>query len=250
MVKLHVFDMDGTLLRGAAVEEISRHLGCFEQASALEQAWLRGEVVDEPGFWEEVLELWSGAADRDLDEAFAASPWMDRVPEVFADIAARGEHSVVISQSPLFIVRRLERWGAHRTFATMVEHGVPCRIDQLLTQQAKVEITMRLLSELDLTPLDCVAYGDSTSDIELFQALEHTVAVNSAPFIRTLAAEAYDGTDMWQAYLVGRALLDSRRVARTARIPLADLQNEAHMTRPLPSDRSPAAAPPAPGEQR
>ncbi len=208
MAKLHVFDMDGTLLRGAAVEEISRHLGCFEPASAIEQAYLRGEIVDEPKFWDDVLELWAGATEQDLDDAFEASPWMERVPEVFADIADRGEHSVVISQSPLFIVRRLERWGAGQTFATMVEQGVPSHVDQLLTQQAKVEITMKLLAELDLSPLDCVAYGDSTSDTELFRALDHTVAVNAAPFLRESAARIYDGTDMWQAYLAGRALLE------------------------------------------
>jgi phosphoserine phosphatase len=208
MGKLHVFDMDGTLLRGAAVEEISRHLGCFEPASAIEQAYLRGELVDEPKFWDDVLALWAGASEQDLDDAFEASAWMDRVPEVFADIAERGEHSVVISQSPLFIVRRLERWGVGRSFATMVEQGVPCQVDQLLSQQAKVEITMQLLAELDLSPRDCVAYGDSTSDIELFRALGHTVAVNAAPIIRDLAAHTYDGPDMWHAYLAGRALLE------------------------------------------
>lgn len=208
MAKLHVFDMDGTLLRGAAVEEISRHLGCFEPASAIEQAYLRGELVDEPKFWDDVLALWAEAGEQDFDAAFLASPWMAGLPEMFADIADRGEHSVVISQSPLFIVRRLEQWGAQRTFATMVEQGVPCQIDQLLSQQAKVEITMQLLAELALTPSDCVAYGDSISDIELFRALDHTVAVNATPVIRDLAAHIYDGTDMWQAYLAGRALLD------------------------------------------
>jgi phosphoserine phosphatase len=207
MSKLHVFDMDGTLLRGAAVEEISRHLGCFDEASALEQAWLRGEVPDEPLFWERVLELWAGASEEDLDAAFGAAPWMDRLEDVFVDIRARGEHSVVISQSPLFIVRRLQRWGADATFATMVEPGVPCRTEQLLTQQAKVDITRQRLSELGLSISDCVAYGDSTSDLELFQVLDRTVGVNAAPFIRELAAETYDGVDLWEAYQIGRLLL-------------------------------------------
>jgi phosphoserine phosphatase len=208
MTKLHVFDMDGTLLRGAAVEEISRHLGCFEEASALEQAWLRGEVIDEPLFWERVLNLWLSASEQELDAAFERAPWMLQVREVFADIAARGEYSVVISQSPLFIVRRLERWGVHASYATTVERGVPCRIDQLLTQQHKVEITLALLSERGLTASDCVAYGDSSSDIELFRVLERTVAVNARPFIRELAAEVYDGGDMWLAYEIGRSLLE------------------------------------------
>jgi phosphoserine phosphatase len=207
VAKLHVFDMDGTLLRGAAVEEISRHLGCFDEASALEQAWRRGEVVDEVMFWERVLEFWAKASDLDFDEAFERAPWMSRVPEVFADIAARGEHSVVISQSPLFIVRRLERWGVHATFATTVERGVQCHINQLLQPEHKVEITLDLVEKLGLSLSDCVAYGDSTSDVELFRKLQRTVAVNATAATRALAAKAYVGHDMWDAYQIGRQLL-------------------------------------------
>lgn len=207
MTKLHVFDMDGTLLRGAAVEEISRHLGCFDAASALEQAWRRGEVADEVMFWERVLEFWAEATEGDLDEAFERAPWMLRVPEVFSDIAARGEHSVVISQSPLFIVQRLERWGVHSTFATTVERGVQCHINQLLQPEHKVEITLDLVKKLGLSLADCVAYGDSTSDVELFRKLHRTVAVNATPATKALAATTYEGHDMWDAYQIGRELL-------------------------------------------
>lgn len=208
MTKLHVFDMDGTLLRGAAVEEISRHLGCFEEASALEQSWLRGEVIDEPNFWERVLALWSGASEQELDTAFERAPWMLQVPEVFADISDRGEYSVVISQSPLFIVRRLQRWGVQASYATTVEQGVPCHADQLLLARHKVDITLALLSERGLKSSDCVAYGDSKSDIELFKVLDRTVAINARPFIREIASEVYDGDDMWHAYEIGRSLLE------------------------------------------
>lgn len=214
MTKLHVFDMDGTLLRGAAVEEISRHLGCFDQASALEQAWRRGEISDEPGFWERVLELWSTASESDFDEAFERAPWMMRVPEVFSDIATRGEHSVVISQSPLFIVQRLKRWGVHAAFATTVERGIQCHVDQLLQPEHKVEITLGLLSKLSLGSSDCVAYGDSTSDVELFRELHRTVAVNATAATQALAAKIYEGHDMWDAYQIGRQLLAQAEVVR------------------------------------
>ncbi|PKZ64135.1 haloacid dehalogenase [Gordonia terrae] len=210
MTKLHVFDMDGTLLRGAAVEEISRYLGYFNEASALEQAWRRGEIYDEPLFWDQVFELWSNASESDLDEAFNSAPWMERLADVFADIARRGEHSVVISQSPHFIVRRLEKWGAERTFATTAERGVPCQIDQLLQPADKVEITTRLVNEYGIQVADCVAYGDSTSDVDLFRALSATVAVNAHQVALDLATETYVGTDMWEAYQIGRTLLSER----------------------------------------
>lgn len=206
MTKLHIFDMDGTLLRGAASVELSRHLGRFEEANAVEEAWLRGEV-GEVRFWELVLPLWDGVSEDEIDRAFEACPWIDGVAEVFADIDARGEHSAVISQSPLFFVRRLRRWGAGAVFGAGVEPGGRAGEDLLLTVEDKVSITEQLVAERGLTHDDCVAYGDSTSDVGLFGRLRRTVAVNGTPRLKGLAAAVYEGPDLREAYAMGRALL-------------------------------------------
>lgn len=208
-MKLHVFDMDGTLLRGAAVEEISRHLGCYEAASNIEQAWVRGELLDGVYFWEAVLKLWANATEEDLNLAFQKSSWMSGIKEMFEDITARGEYSVVISQSPLFIVKRLEAWGAQQSYATTVARGVPCHQDQMLEPWHKLEITMNLLHKFNLTAKDCVVYGDGSSDIDLFQTLPNSIAVNAQPFIKEMATKEYNGKDMWAAYNLGRSLFNN-----------------------------------------
>jgi phosphoserine phosphatase len=210
VTRLHIFDMDGTLLRGAASVELSRHLGCFAEADAVEQAWLRGEIGD-VRFWELVLPLWSDATDDEIDAAFERAPWIDGVREVFADIAARGEHSIVISQSPAFFVRRLIQWGAGAAYGAAVQPGEPAAAGMLLTKEDKVTIATAVMAELGLTSSDCVAYGDSTSDELLFRRLPHTVAVNGTPVILALAAVDYRGDDLREAYLAGRALLEAVR---------------------------------------
>lgn len=206
MTKLHIFDMDGTLLHGAASVELCRHVGRFDEADAVEQAWIRGEIGD-VRFWELILPMWAGLSDAEIDSAFEAAPWIDGVTEVFADIAARGEHSAVISQSPLFFVQRLKRWGAGAVYGAGVEPGGRSGTDLLLTVEDKVSIAEHLMAEHGLAPEDCVAYGDSTSDVGLFTRLRHTVAVNGKPRIRELAATSYSGTDLREAYAIGRALL-------------------------------------------
>lgn len=205
MTGLHVFDMDGTLLRGAASVELSRHLGTFAEAQAIETGWIRGEI-SEIGFWEQMLPLWSTATEDEIDEAFASAAWIDGVRDVFADIDRRGEHSIVISQSPQFFVERLGRWGAHRTFGSQV--GPEMTADQwtLLTQQHKVDITRAVLDELGIRESRCVAYGDSTSDVLLFERLSHTVGVNCNASLRSSAAVVYDGDDIREAYALGRSL--------------------------------------------
>jgi phosphoserine phosphatase len=209
MTRLHIFDMDGTLLHGAASVELSRHLGAgiFAAADAVERSWVRGEISD-TGFWEAMLPLWVGVTESQIDGAFTAAPWIDGLRGVFADISARGEVCAVISQSPLFFVRRLEQWGAHRTFGTRVAPGVAVTDDQLLTVRDKVDITLGLLEEFGLDERACVAYGDSSSDVLLFDHLRHTVGVNCKEVLRERSAAVYDGADLREAYALGRSLLD------------------------------------------
>ncbi|CAB4869103.1 unannotated protein [freshwater metagenome] len=208
MSRLHIFDMDGTLLRGASVEEVSRRLGCFDEANSLEQAYARGEISDAASWWDQIFRLWESASDAELERAFEESEWMEGIHEVFEDITERGERSVVMSQSPHFLVRRLEHWGAHATYATSIERGVPCRNDQMLTAEHKVEIATTIMADLGLSPMECVAYGDSTSDERLFRHLPFSVGINAAPAIRELATRTYDGNDLREAYRIGRALVD------------------------------------------
>jgi len=209
MTCLHVFDMDGTLLIGSATLEISRSLGVYEETVAIEEAWARGELSDN-GFWQACLPLWHGLTDDNIDDAFAAAPWLEGVETVFADIRTRCEYSVVITQSPNFFAERMIRWGASAAFGALVAPGNPEGAERLVSSADKLRITEKMLTELELPRDDCVAYGDSSSDLALFEQLTHTVAVNAKAQIRELASVAYDGPDLWEAYSAGRALINNR----------------------------------------
>jgi len=203
---LHVFDMDGTLLMGAATVELSRYVGRLAGAVEIEEAWLRGEI-DDISFWSRALELWDGISDEQIDAAFDAAVWIDGIREVFLDIDQRGERSIVISQSPHFFVKRLERWGAHATFGSDICLGERVRENSTLSPEDKVLITKHVLDAWGAGVSSCVAYGDSTSDIDLFTWLPHTVAVNAKAPLADLAAKSYEGNDLRNAYLLGRRLV-------------------------------------------
>ncbi|EID80538.1 haloacid dehalogenase, partial [Rhodococcus opacus RKJ300 = JCM 13270] len=122
-------------------------------------------------------------------------------------IRNRGEYSTVISQSPQFFVERLTGWGADSAFGAQVALRSEVGPESLLSAEDKVSIVSKLLAEYGLAEGDCVAYGDSTSDIPLFGKLPNTVAVNASARVRELATIEYEGSDLRGAYVLGRGLL-------------------------------------------
>lgn len=208
MTKLHIFDMDGTLLRSTASIEISKAIGALADAVAIEDGWREG-VISDVGFWERCLEIWepAGLNDQSIDIAFTTAPWLEGLKEVFTDIEARGEHSVVITQSPQFFVDRLQRWGAQSTYGTQISLGATVYEENLISPDDKVRIVVELLETKGLNELSCIAYGDSTSDVPLFEWLPNTVAINASEHVKSLATTSYEGNDLRSAYRAGRGLL-------------------------------------------
>jgi phosphoserine phosphatase len=214
MSRLHIFDMDGTLLYGSACLEISRHLGQIDAVNAIEERWGRGEV-GHVEFYELCLPLWAGLGEEDIDEVFAATSWLDGVQEVWADIADRGEHSAVITLSPQFFADRLVAWGVGSAHGAGVDVISPLDPDNVLTPLLKVRIAKELMLRYGLTADDCIAYGDSSSDVPLFELLSNTVAVNGSEALNRLSAASYEGGDLREAYALGRALLAPQHAGDT-----------------------------------
>lgn len=207
MSKLHIFDMDGTLLVGSACLELSRHMGQLEAVAEMEERWTRSEI-GHVEFYELLLPLWAGMEPGDVEEVFAGTSWLEGIEAVWRDIDRRGERSAVISLSPQFFADHLHQWGLHSSHAAEVLAGeapVPARV---LTPESKVHIATELLERYGLGEEDCVAYGDSSSDLPLFEMLSNTVAVNASESLREMAAVAYEGRDLREAYALGRSLID------------------------------------------
>ncbi|UIX32660.1 HAD family hydrolase [Streptomyces sp. GQFP] len=172
MTRLHLFDLDGTLLHGSAAPvEISRQLGLDREIAELERDFAMRRV--EPAeYARRVRLLWAELTEARVDAAFVGAPWLLRIRETWAEIRDRGEYCAVVSLSPSFFVERL-------------------------TGRAR---GARLCERFGLTRADCVAYGDSLSDAELFGAVPVSVAVNADRHLAGLATHTYAGRDLWDAY--------------------------------------------------
>src|SRR5262245_11044355 len=118
MARLHLFDLDGTLLPGTSAPlEISRQLGLEAETVLLEQAIATGRITP-PEYAVQVHALWSELTEAHVAAAFAEAPWLSRIEEVWTEIRESGDFCAVISLSPSFFVERLTRWGAHAAFGS------------------------------------------------------------------------------------------------------------------------------------
>jgi phosphoserine phosphatase len=209
-VALHVFDMDGTLLRGTTAGlQIARHLGCADELAGLEASFAAAEI-DTRGFAAAIHDLWQELTRQAVEEVFDACPWLDGIQEVCADIRRRGERSVVITLSPDFFARNLLRLGFDAVEASRfpaLPFREPLDPGGILTPDDKVRIVDALAVQHGLPLSQCVAYGDSMSDAPLFRRLANTVAVNADHHLADLAAVSYRGDSLADAYALGRALL-------------------------------------------
>ncbi|MEU6222181.1 HAD-IB family phosphatase [Streptomyces sp. NPDC047042] len=203
MTRLHLFDLDGTLLYGSAAPvEISRQLGLDREIAELERAFV-ARRVSPAEYARQVHLLWAELTVAHVDAAFAGAPWLRRIRETWAEIRNRGEYCAVVSLSPSFFVERLSGWGAHAVHGSRfpaVPFVEPLDPTGILTPTAKVEIADQLCAQFGLTRGDCVAYGDSLSDAELFGVVPVSVAVNADGHLAGLATHTYAGRDLWDAY--------------------------------------------------
>ncbi|NEC87781.1 HAD family phosphatase [Streptomyces sp. SID12501] len=203
MTRLHLFDVDGILLHGSAAPvEISRQLGLDREIAELERDFVTRRV-EAAEYARRVYLLWAELTVAHVDAAFAEAPWLRRIRETWDAIRDRGEYCAVVSLSPSFFVERLTGWGAHAAHGSRfpaVPFTEPLDPTGILTPAAKVQITDRLCGQFGLTRADCVAYGDSLSDAELFGVVPVSVAVNADRHLAGLATHTYAGQDLWDAY--------------------------------------------------
>ena len=70
---LHVFDMDGTLLRSTASIELARQVGQLDAGREIENLWFENRITD-TDFWLRLLEICKDATTADFDQAFHNAP--------------------------------------------------------------------------------------------------------------------------------------------------------------------------------
>ena len=203
---LHVFDMDGTLLPGTSASlEIARSLGGQAWLDALERDFRHG-LLDTRGFAAALHAGWAELTPETVHAAFEAAPKLRRIRATVDALHDRGDAAVVISMSPDFFVAHFAAYGFDRLVGSRfpaLPFAEALDADGVLTPADKPRLVRELCRQLGTDVSRVVAYGDSQSDVPLFEQAGASVAVNADHHVSGLASVGYDGDDLYEAYRLG-----------------------------------------------
>ena len=211
-MRAHVFDMDGTLLHGTTAPILlAAALDADDALAALEERFATG-AASTVEFARALHELWGVVTPETAQQAFAAAPVLGGLREVLADIHDRDERACLITMSPDYFAEQFLAFGFDAVFASRFPRSDDAPLDEssILTPEDKPVLAARFCAEHGLALADAIAYGDSMSDVFLFEAVGVRVSVNGDHHLAERSDVAVEGTDLLVAYRAARELADGR----------------------------------------
>jgi len=204
MKKLFVFDMDGTLLpKTTSLLEIAKVIGKIEEMESLETQYYQKQI-DPMTLAKSIHEFCKTVSHEIVRSAFELTPKLNNIREVLKRIMDEGNVSCLVTASPNFFADHFYDYGfdnifASRPFSLNEDHFTP---EHIIFPKDKPVIVKQLCEKLQIPFEQTVAFGDSLTDVPLFQSLKHTISVNGDHHIKDHAKHYYTGMDLMEAYLL------------------------------------------------
>lgn len=198
--RLVSFDLDGTLVhQSTTCLELAKAHDCLDEVMALETGYARGEITHRE-FAERNAAVYRDWPLEDAERAALALPLIDGLSETVGTLKASGLHVLVVTVTWSFIARALVRSFGMDGFAgaTMGERDgrLTGKVTAHFGEVDKPRYVESYGREHGIGLDQCVAIGDSRSDLPLFAAVGHAIALNATADARQAAHTAVDTDDL------------------------------------------------------
>jgi phosphoserine phosphatase len=205
VLRLAVFDLDGTLKREKdPYMYLHSHLGTAEAAEQWVAPGLSGEIPYEEWLRLDVS-LWRGIPRSRIEQVLRENPYLPGARETVAAMKERGVRVAIISTGLLLHAQIVAHdLGISPVYANEImferdgaEAVVSGQTRAHVTLGEKGRLMENLQSELGVRAEQCLAVGDGSSDIPLFERAGVSVALNpSSPEVATAADIVLPDQDM------------------------------------------------------
>ncbi|RLC89646.1 MAG: hypothetical protein DRI37_03445 [Chloroflexi bacterium] len=186
MLKLAVFDLDGTLkqVRDPYVY-LHEQLGVAEEGNAIIAAGMTGQLPYEE--WLRLdAQLWRGTPRAVVEQLLRADPYVPGARETVRALQSAGVQVAIISAGLLLHAEMVaEELGVGLVFGNEIFFTgegsgavVSGEVRAHVSVYGKGNVMAQLQDELDVSPAECLAVGDSRGDIPLFEQAAVSVAIN------------------------------------------------------------------------
>lgn len=181
-LRLAVFDLDGTLKRARdPYVYLHQRLGTWEASQVFFQKGLAGELeYDE---WLRLdAALWRGIPRATIEAAFRENPYLPGAVEVVEALVQSGVRVALVSTGVSVHAEQVQAdLGVHYVTCNelLFEKGVATgKARAHVPEGGKGRIVAELQARLAVTPQECLAVGDTSSDVDMFRLARLGVAVN------------------------------------------------------------------------
>lgn len=190
--RLAFFDLDGTLKAARSpYAYLHEHLGFSAQCAEYAAAFYRGEI--DYGEWlRRDVALWKGLPAGRIEALLRANPYLPGAPAFVRALVAAGVTTIIITTGPDLHARMVaSELGVHHFHANIISvaDGVLTGASEThVAEGAKGRLVESYQARYGIAPARCLAIGDTPSDVDMFQRVGMSVAVNpSAPAVAAAA---------------------------------------------------------------
>jgi phosphoserine phosphatase len=195
--RLACFDLDGTLVRGTSVSQhLADRFGQTEQMAELERRYASGEISNSV-VADEQARNYRGIPVAQVVEKLDDIVCIDGIDPTLAALRERGIESVLGTVTWTFAAEEFRRrHGFAAVSGTEIDldpDGVPTGgVKRHFDEWDKLEFVASYCAANDIDLAECIAVGDSRSDVPLFEAVGYSIALNATPQAREAASVALD----------------------------------------------------------
>jgi phosphoserine phosphatase len=183
--KWAIFDLDGTLTQERSIwEYIHKQLGkWYGFAEEYQKQFLAGEISYER-FCELDAEVWKGMRVEELLEIVKNVPFHPGAGELIDHLKNKGLKLAVVSSGLSILSNWVhQKYGFDYSVSNALLHN-----DGVLNGKVKIQVHYdqkavwvgRILKNFEIDPEEVITIGDSAGDIDMFQMVGFSIAINSS----------------------------------------------------------------------